>query len=136
MKGLSAFIDPRTGTRADKMTSSVSRGVIFYTDPPEMLRKKIWTAITGGRETREKQRQLGGNPDLRICSVAGLIAFHTAQDANEYKQICYDCQTGQLLCGDCKARTADFLVEHIRKHQEQRAELESYVRKRVAEIDL
>ena len=130
MRNLTTYDDPATGSAVAVMTNAVPQGRIAYDDSPEDIRRRIGRAYTGGRRTLEEQRELGGNPDPRVCSVASLHAFHGTAGADEYAALQDRCRTGQLLCGECKATATDKLIEYLRRHKESRDNLTDTARER------
>ena len=123
MRSLATYRDPRTGSAVEVMTNAVPPGRITYDDNPDDLRRRIGRAYTGGRRTLAEQRELGGNPDPRVCAVASLHAFYATSDAEEYAALQAQCRSGSLLCGECKASAADALVEYLARHRQSRAKL-------------
>ena len=123
MRNLTTYDDPATGSAVEVMTNAVPQGRITYDDNDDDIRRRVSRAYTGGRRTQEEQRQLGGNPDPRVCSVSSLHAFHCAQDAEEYTALQRRCRSGELLCGECKAAAVDKLLEYFREHRRRREEL-------------
>ena len=117
MRSLTTYDDPATGSAVDVMTNQVPQGRIAYDDAAEDIRRKIGRAYTGGRRTLEEQRELGGNPDPRVCSVSSLHAFHCTPDADEYMALQKRCRSGELLCGECKGSAADRLLECVEGHR-------------------
>lgn len=79
--------------------------------------KRIRSAYTGGRDTVEEQRRLGGRPD--ICPIYDLYRFHFAKDDEHVQRVNHECIKGIRLCGECKqeviGRVKTFLEEHHRK---------------------
>ena len=63
---LSKFLPGLSGP-AGKMSASDESNAIYTTDSPDVARKKVMRAFTGGQATVEEQRKKGGNPD--ICTV-------------------------------------------------------------------
>lgn len=50
------------------MSASDENTSIYMTDTPAKIKKKINThAFSGGQETAEEQRRLGGNPDIDVA---------------------------------------------------------------------
>jgi len=104
-----------------KMSSSKPETAIFLTDSVEQAENKLKDAFTGGRETIEEQKRLGGQPER--CVVYEFLLFHFEDDLLEstYSR----CTSGDLLCGECKAivseRIAKFLVEIQRRREEAKA---------------
>ena len=117
LRNLTTYEDPRTGGAVEVMTNRVPPGRITYDDDPADIRRRIGRAYTGGRGTLEEQREKGGNPDPRVCSVSSLHAFYATPDPQEYAELQSRCRTGKLLCGECKVAAADGLLEYLREHR-------------------
>ncbi|MDY6817513.1 MAG: tryptophan--tRNA ligase [Halobacteriales archaeon] len=112
-----------TGLTGGKMSSSVPASHISLLDDPEEGYEKVKAAATGGRETAELQRELGGEPDQ--CPVYELYAYLLAQDDDEFaKRVYEECANGDRLCGDCKEQAAQLMEEFLADHQEKRKEVE------------
>ncbi len=133
-KSLTTYVDPRTAAAVDVMHGGLPQGALFYRDDPAVIRRKVMTAVTGGRATVAEHRRLGGNPDPRVCSVSSLMALQAVPAPDEYAAIQQACRSGQLLCKDCKARTADRLVEQLAAHRTRRAVLGPETTQRIDEI--
>ncbi len=110
-----------TGLTGGKMSSSIPASHVSLLDDPEDGYEKVKAATTGGRETAEEQRELGGRADE--CPVYELYAYLLAADDDEFAKKVYDeCVGGERLCGDCKEQAANLLYEFLEDHQEKRAE--------------
>jgi tryptophanyl-tRNA synthetase len=113
-----------TGLTGGKMSSSVPASHISLLDDPEDGYDKVKSATTGGRETAEKQRELGGEADE--CPVYELYAYLLAGDDDEFATEVYEeCVGGERLCGGCKEQAAELMREFLEDHQEKRAEMEA-----------
>jgi tryptophanyl-tRNA synthetase len=113
-----------TGLTGGKMSSSVPASHISLLDDPEEGSAKVEAATTGGRETAELQRELGGEADE--CPVYELYAYLLAGEDDEFATRVYEeCVGGERLCGDCKAQAAGLMAEFLEDHQEKRAEAEA-----------
>ena len=123
MRSLTTYSDPRTGSAVEVMTNEVPPGRITFDEDPDDIRRRIARAYTGGRRTLAEQREKGGNPDPRVCSVSSLHAFHATPQPEAYAALQERCRSGALLCGECKASAADGLLEYLRKHRRTRDEL-------------
>lgn len=113
-----------TGLTGDKMSSSKPKTAIYLNESPEIAEKKVKTAKTGGRESLEEQKKLGGNPDQ--CVVYEMLVYHLIDDDKELKKIYDSCKDGSLLCGECKGRTSELmkkLFEDLSKKQEDSREI-------------
>ncbi|MFB6250320.1 MAG: tryptophan--tRNA ligase [Halobellus sp.] len=112
-----------TGLTGGKMSSSIPASHISLLDDPEEGYEKVKAATTGGRETAEKQRELGGKADE--CPVYELYAYLLAGDDDEFAKEVYDeCVNGERLCGGCKEQAAELMQAFLEDHQEKRAEVE------------
>ena len=114
MRSLTTYDDPGTGSAVEVMTNAVPQGRIAYSDHPDDVRRRIGRAYTGGRQTLAEQREKGGNPDPRVCSVSSLHAFHATLAPADYTALQKRCRSGELLCGQCKASATDNLLEHLK----------------------
>ena len=122
-----------TGLTGGKMSSSIPASHISLLDYPEDGYDKVKSATTGGRETAEKQRELGGKADE--CPVYELYAYLLAGDDDEFAKRVYDeCVGGERLCGDCKEQAAQLMREFLEEHQEKREEVEELLE--AADIEL
>lgn len=108
------------GLTGGKMSSSEPNSAIFLTDTPEEVEYKIKNAQTGGRESIAKQKELGGEPEK--CMVYELLFFNHPED-DFVEKIYTTCVSGELMCGDCKASTADYFKNWIKNLHEKRKEL-------------
>ena len=108
-----------TGLTGGKMSSSVAASHISLLDEPETGYDKVQAAETGGRETAELQRELGGRADE--CPVYELYAYLLAGDDDEFATRVYEeCTGGERLCGPCKDQAAELMEEFLEDHQEDR----------------
>jgi tryptophanyl-tRNA synthetase len=112
-----------TGLTGGKMSSSIPASHISLLDDPEDGYDKVKSATTGGRDTAEEQRELGGEADK--CPVYELYAYLLSGDDDEFAKEVYDeCVGGERLCGGCKEQAAQLMKEFLEDHQERRAEVE------------
>ncbi|WP_415379794.1 tryptophan--tRNA ligase [Halosimplex sp. TS25] len=108
-----------TGLTGGKMSSSVPASHISLLDDPEDGYDKVKAATTGGRETAEEQRELGGEADE--CPVYELYAYLLAGDDDEFATEVYEeCVGGERLCGGCKEQAAELMAEFLEDHQDER----------------
>ncbi|PIN84363.1 tryptophan--tRNA ligase, partial [Candidatus Micrarchaeota archaeon CG11_big_fil_rev_8_21_14_0_20_47_5] len=97
-----------------KMSKRDPLGVLFLSDTPEIARKKIMRAFTGGRATVEEQRKKGG--EIGKCVVYELAKFHFLED-KELKEMERRCLCGEVLCGEDKEMVAEKVCDWLKKHQ-------------------
>jgi tryptophanyl-tRNA synthetase len=113
-------------------TSEAELGTIFTTDTPEEVKKKINKyAFSGGKDTLEEHRKLGGNPDIDV-SFQYLRMFFEPDD-KKLEQIEKDYRSGKLLSGELKAILIEkiniFLKEHQKKREEAKKMLDKFLLK-------
>jgi tryptophanyl-tRNA synthetase len=124
-----------TGLTGGKMSSSDPASHISLLDDPEDGYDKVKAATTGGRETAEKQRELGGEADE--CPVYELYAYLLAGDDDAFATEVYEeCVNGERLCGGCKEQAAELMHEFLEEHQEKRAEAEELLADLDVELDV
>ncbi|OPY45654.1 MAG: Tryptophan--tRNA ligase [Methanoregulaceae archaeon PtaU1.Bin222] len=104
------------GLQGGKMSSSVPESTITFTEPDEVVRKKVMAALTGGRATLAEQKEQGGEPDR--CPLFLLNLFHMVEDDSELAEIRRRCLGGELLCGQCKKETAERVLAFVRDFRE------------------
>jgi tryptophanyl-tRNA synthetase len=114
--------------KGGKMSASEPETSIFTTDQPETIRRKIWSAFTGGRPTVQEQKKLGGDPE--VCSVYQYFLYLFEESDEKLAQLASECRAGDMVCGDCKAllteRVTKFLLEHQKKREKARGNVERY----------
>ncbi len=116
------MMTPLTGPEG-KMSSSDAQKAILTTDDPATVKKKINKyAFSGGQDTLEKHRELGGNPDIDTA-YQWLRYFEEDDAVLEDLAAKYRC--GELLSGELKQKVIDAINSFLAKHQEARKEAES-----------
>ena len=91
------------------MSSSKPKTAIYLNDTPKKAEKKVKSAKTGGRESLEEQKELGGQPDT--CVIYEMLVYHLIEDDEELNKIREECLNGTLLCGHCKVHTAELMKD-------------------------
>ncbi len=112
------------GLDGKKMSKS-KNNAIFFQDDDKAIRKKVNKSLSGGKETIEEHRELGGNPEADM-SFLYLKAFFLDDDTS--KEIEKKYKEGKILSGEMKKMFEEELVKFISKF---RTDLE-----RVTEDDL
>ncbi|MDR3101917.1 MAG: tryptophan--tRNA ligase [Methanocalculaceae archaeon] len=109
------------GLQGGKMSSSVPDSLIWFDDPDQDVHKKIMGALTGGRQSLEEQKKLGGEPEM--CSIYQLNRFHMQDDDAELAEMCRTCRAGELMCGICKKETLERVCTFLKEFKEKRDEV-------------
>ncbi|BAB60418.1 tRNA synthetase Trp [Thermoplasma volcanium GSS1] len=116
------------GLKGGKMSSSVPDSLISMNDDVEEAKRKIMRALTGGRDTEEEQRKLGGEPEK--CPVFDLYNYEIDDD-KYVNEVFEECKSGKRMCGYCKREIADkmsiFLKDIKEKREIAREKLSLYI---------
>ena len=104
------------GLTGGKMSSSVPESFISFFEPEATVRKKVMSALTGGRMTLEEQRRLGGEPEK--CTLYLLNMFHMITDDAKLAELHRKSRSGEITCGQCKKETADRVVAFLKDFRE------------------
>ncbi len=116
------------GLKGGKMSSSDPSSFIALTDTPEEAEKKINKyAFSGGRDTLEEHRKLGGNPDIDVSFQYLKAIFE--QDDKKLEKIHNDYKSGKLLSGELKQILADKIKDFLKEHQKKRKDAEKVLDK-------
>ena len=101
------------------MSSSKGSVIITANDSPSEVKNKINKyAFSGGRDTVEEHRKLGGNPEIDV-SFQYLKHFFE-EDDEKLKEIEKNYKSGKMLTGELKKYTIKKINEFLAKHQERR----------------
>ena len=104
---------------AGKMSASDETSAIYVTDTPKQIKTKVNKyAFSGGRDTIEEHRKLGGN--LAVDVSWKWLQFFEEDDA-KLVQIGEAYSSGAMLSGEIKAELIKVLSELVTGHQARRA---------------
>jgi len=104
-----------------KMSKRVPESGFTLDDTPTEASKRVRIAFTGGRDTVEEQRRLGGRAD--ICPVYDLYRFHFAKDDEHVERVYHECTKGIRLCGECKQEAMGLVKGFLEDHRKKRDSL-------------
>ncbi len=90
-----------------KMSKSKPEGSVFLPADHKKTCKQLKRALTGGRESIDSQRKLGGNPDE--CMIFEFYKQHLIQDDKKLEEVKLNCKRGNLLCGECKKMACELM---------------------------
>jgi tryptophanyl-tRNA synthetase len=118
------------GLKGGKMSSSDPTSFIALTDSPEEAARKIKKyAFSGGRETVEEHRKLGGNPDVDVSFQ--MLRYGLEPDDKKLAKIYDDYKSGKLLTSELKEiaveKISKFLVHHQREREKARSKLDKFL---------
>jgi len=100
----STFLPALQGAQS-KMAASDSNSCIYMDDTPKAIKTKINKyAFSGGRDTIEEHKKLGGDCDVDI-SFQFLRYF--LDDDDQLEMIRQSYSTGQMLSGELKAKAVE-----------------------------
>ena len=108
-----------------KMSASQPDSAIFTVDPPEVAKRKVMMAFTGGRDTVEEQRKLGGRP--QVCNIYAYYYFLFEEEDKALVEREHACRSGELLCGECKQELARRVAVFLRDFQARRREARDHL---------
>jgi tryptophanyl-tRNA synthetase len=109
-----------------KMSSSEPETAIFLTDSPEQVKRKLDRAYSGGRDSVEEHRRLGGVPEKD--KAFEILLFHHPD--NDYVEDVYKrYRSGEMLSGELKKLVREFLVEMLSEHQRKMKQHEATARR-------
>ncbi|CDO68887.1 hypothetical protein BN946_scf185000.g30 [Trametes cinnabarina] len=104
-----------------KMSASDVNSSIYMTDTPAQIKNKINKhGFSGGQETVEEHRRLGGNPDV---DVAYQYLGFFMDDDEEWKKMGEEYRAGRLLTGELKAKCIKVLQDFVKDFQDRRAKV-------------
>jgi len=103
-----------------KMSSSEPDTAILLSDSLSEIKRKINKAFSGGRDSIEEHRKLGGVPEK---DKVYEILFYHHPDTDFVKEVYKKYKSGELLSGELKKICINFLTEYLANHQKK---VESY----------
>ena len=113
---LSKFFPALTGPKG-KMSASNADQAILLTDDASSVKKKINKyAFSGGKETIEEHRKLGGDCDIDVSFQWLNMYFMENDEEIDDIRVRYTC--GELLSGELKKILIEKVQKKLRDHQE------------------
>ena len=109
-----------------KMSASKDTSAIFLTDTPNQIKNKINKyAFSGGQDTAEKQRELGGRTKDDVAYQ--YLTFFMEDDA-ELARIKQEYESGQMMTGEIKKICIEHLQEYVAAFQQRRKAVTAEIR--------
>ena len=104
-----------------KMSSSDDNSAIFVTDTPKQIEDKIKKfAFSGGRQTLEEHRALGGNTEVDVA-YQWLTFFEPSDERLAWIKSEYE--SGRMLTSQIKQILIDTLTPIVQLHQSMRRQV-------------
>ncbi|KAH7869621.1 uncharacterized protein C8R40DRAFT_1130111 [Lentinula edodes] len=104
-----------------KMSASDPNSSIYMTDKPAQIKNKINKhGFSGGQETEEEHRRLGGDTEV---DVAYQYLTFFLEDDEELANLGEEYRAGRLLTGQLKAKCIQLLQQFVSDFQERRAKV-------------
>ena len=102
-----------------KMSASDATTAVYCTDSPKEIKEKVNKhAFSGGQETVELHRELGGNCDVDVSYQ--WLSFFEEDDA-KLARIKEEYSSGKMLTGQIKAELIACITPLVQRHQQARA---------------
>ncbi len=121
----SRFLPPLQGVEGKMSSSAGAQTAILLTDDEKQVKKKINKyAFSGGKDTVEEHRKLGGDPTIDVPFQWLSIMFE--QDDKKLAEIRNDYMSGKILSGEMKGILIEKVNEFLAEHRKgiERAEVE------------
>jgi len=110
-----------------KMSASEPETSIFTIDTPDVVKRKVWNAFTGGKGTLAEQKKHGGDPD--ICTVFQYFVYLFEKDDKKLAERKRRCKAGEVMCGECKKDLIERLNKFLAEHQKKREKAKDIIEK-------
>jgi tryptophanyl-tRNA synthetase len=116
------------GLQGGKMSSSVPSSFISVTDDAATIKKKINKyAFSGGQETLEEHRKLGGNPDVDVAFQ--YLASFFEEDDSVVADLAAKYKSGELLSGEMKKIAIEKITIYLEDLQQKREKAKKHIAK-------
>ena len=104
------------------MSASLADTAVYVTDTPKQVKTKVNKyAYSGGRQTVEEHRRLGGDPDVDVAFQ--WISFFE-EDDEKVEALREGYRRGEILSGEMKAEVIALLNGMIQGYQERKAQID------------
>jgi tryptophanyl-tRNA synthetase len=124
----SMFWPPLKGPEG-KMSSSDESSAIFLHDDEKTVEKKIKKyAFSGGKDTIEEHRKLGGNPDVDVCFQ--YLKFMFEEDDRVLKEIEEKYRGGKMLTSELKEIAIEKINDFLKRHRKNKSKLNKKILER------
>jgi tryptophanyl-tRNA synthetase len=116
------------GLSGGKMSSSDINSFIALTDSPKEVETKIKKyAFSGGKDTIEEHRRLGGNPEVDVSFQ--YLKFFFEPDDKKLQKIYDNYKSGKMLTSELKQILINKINDFLKEHQKKRKFAEKQINK-------
>jgi tryptophanyl-tRNA synthetase len=113
-----SFLPPLGGLNGKMSSSEAIKGILSTDNPNEIKNKINKYAFSGGRDTIEEHRKLGGNTEVDVSFQ--YLKYLFEEDDEKLKEIEKEYKSGRLTTGELKKYTIEKISKFLEKHQERR----------------
>lgn len=107
-----------------KMSASDTTTSIFMDDTPAQIKNKINKyGFSGGRQTAEEHKRLGGDPDVDVPYQ--YMSFFVDDD-EKLKNLYDGYKSGEIMSGEMKKECISVLQKFVADYQERRSHVDKY----------
>ncbi|TFG11106.1 MAG: tryptophan--tRNA ligase [Promethearchaeota archaeon] len=106
---------------SEKMSKRHPNSYFTLNEDLDSIAKKVRGALTGGRRNKQEQIELGGEPQK--CMIYKILMYTFEEDDDQLTEVFERCITGDLLCGECKAKCVEKVLAFVKKHQAKKKKL-------------
>lgn len=107
------------------MSASDADSSIFLSDTDKQIKKKVGQAFSGGQDTRELHREIGGRTKV---DVAFQYLTFFLEDDDELERIRVAYEQGEMESGEMKMRCTKTVQAYVAEFRERRAKVSDAVR--------
>ncbi|MEM2137699.1 MAG: tryptophan--tRNA ligase [Candidatus Anstonellaceae archaeon] len=105
----------------EKMSKRDPSATLSLSDSPDVAKKKLMSAFSGGRDTAEEQRRLGGNIETDV--LYEIMKFHFIEKDDLLEEMKQDMVTGRLLTGEYKQKWIPYALDWLKSHQSKKKDM-------------
>ncbi len=113
-----SFLPPLTGSEGKMSSSEEVKGILSTDTPGEVKNKINKYAFSGGRDTIEEHRKLGGNTEVDVSFQ--YLKYLFEEDDKKLGEIEKDYKLGKLSTGELKKYTIEKINKFLEEHQKRR----------------
>ncbi len=95
-----------------KMSKSKPESMIELPEDIKTVKRKLMRAKTGGRDTAELQKKIGGIPEK--CMIFEMYKQHLVESDKELESVYKTCKAGTLLCGENKKNACAYMESFMK----------------------